>query len=207
MDERKWLTFGRIAYCYLEKGVVHKIYRPFEGVKDLLPDDPQVRAQIESIRINGLSQGWTPAHRKLMFGREVSKLAAVLGNDDFPQLLSARTSTLEMRMTYAGPDILEYDGPVPSFDEMLPRIKSMYQCLKEAHVPFQDVHPANICWDGKKLRLIDFSWGECKDEPETKRLENWLSAWRWALRTESRESQRRERAEWVRTVLAQAESG
>lgn len=201
MAERKWLTFGRIAYCYLEDGLVHKTYKPLEELGDLLPEDPTARAQIENVRTRGLAHEWTPAHRKFMFGMEVSKLAALTGDDGFPQLISADFRTLGLVMTYAGPDILEYDGPIPTYREMLPTLKSMYKRLRRSRVPYRDVHPANICWDGEKLRLVDFSWGGWEKVPE----EKFLGRWKWSLKAENRDRQRRERKERIQSMIETGE--
>lgn len=193
---REWLTYGRMAYCYLEDGLVHKVYRPLEEIQDLLPANVEERAVVEAVRLRGEAVNWTTEQRTYLFGMEVGRLAALLKYDNFPDLVSVDVRNLELVMTYAGPDILTYTGDLPSYTDNKTAISEMFAQLQRARIPYRDVKPGNICWDGQKLRLVDFSWGGWNGLTEAE----FHKYWKWSLQPENRKSHREERLERLRAM-------
>lgn len=93
------------------------------------------------------------------FEMEIMCLQILAKTDICPQLIDYDIKTKTLSMSVVGKCLFECKKIRLSSKKVDKQLKNIYNVLCENRIFHRDLRPNNICFDGKKLRVIDF--GNC----------------------------------------------
>jgi predicted Ser/Thr protein kinase len=119
---------------------------------------------------------WNDLTKEQAFRLELEIYKRLLGEENFPQLISYDENQLKLEISHCGKSLQLIKNEEIKLKDFDGQIQNICEVLEKNNIHHLDIALKNICYSNEKIYLIDFDIAVIDNNPLNEKLANLLKA-------------------------------